>query len=40
VELPSHWNSGDKIRIENRIYGADRTTGHPFDRGVTFLILP
>jgi hypothetical protein len=40
VELPSHWQSGDKIRIENRIYGADRTTGHPFDRGVTFLILP
>ena len=40
VELPSYWHPGDRIRIENRIYGSDRTSGHPFDRGITYLILP
>jgi len=40
VELPSHWNSGDRIRIENRIYDSSPTNGHPFDRAVKYVILP
>jgi hypothetical protein len=40
VELPSHWNSGDRIRIENRIYDSIPTNGHVFDRAVKYVILP
>ncbi len=41
VELPAHWNSGDLIRIENRVYD-DNSPDGPLrhDRGVRYFFLP
>jgi hypothetical protein len=42
IPLPSHWNSGDHIRVENRIHDDNNSPTGPFrfDRGCKDFILP
>ena len=42
IPLPPHWNSGDHVRIENRVYDDNPDTGGPYrsDRGCKHFILP
>jgi hypothetical protein len=44
VPLPSHWNSGDRVRIDNRVYDDNYSETGPgpyrWDRGLKDVFLP